>query len=435
MHGPPKPQKISSIFHNITNQNDFSETSTISTNPSRKSLFLTIFNIFRSFVAVGILTLPYAIKLVGPILGFFTQIFIGIFVYLTTDCLLEVANDSKFKGSNYETLGKLVWGTKGKNFILILIYVCSISTAIGAILFTTDFLDHVFCSHGVLAFCHSKIRYLFFSLILSIFIALVDSLKPFGYISVISTFFVVLSIFSITVYNFSFIIDNDGLNFYERVTFVDFKGFFSFLGISLYASEGIGLILPIRASFKDNKNYDKVFYSTYIAILWCYLTLGIFSFLHFFMDTKNIIFFNFGKEYTYILILEIFYAISIFFSNPINLFPIYESVYNSKRIKETLENASKNKRFFIRYLIRVFITLFCFFVCLFLPNFIQFISFIGSFLFPIIGIYIPILLNYHYFSKKKMITKKKKISLLILFVVGLVLFTGATIDSLIRKHD
>ena len=430
-------QKISNLFYNVTNrENDFSLTSSANIKiTTKKSLFLTIFNIFRAFVAIGVLTLPYAIKLVGPIIGFFGQIFVAILVFLTTECLLEVANDSKFKGANYETLGKLVWGTKGKNLISILIYICSISTAIGAILFTTDFLDHVFCSHEILSFCNSKIKYLFFSLILALFIALIDSLKPFGYISIISTFVIIITIISITGYNFFFIFEDDSLNFYDRITYTNPLGFFSFLGIALYATEGIGLILPIRSSFKDNKNYDKVFYSTFVAILWCYLTLGIFSFLHFFLDTRHIIFFNFGKEYTYMLILEIVYAISIFLSFPISLFPIYESVYNTKKIKATLEKASKNRKFLIRYFIRVFITLICFFICLFLPNFIKFISFIGSFLFPIIGIYIPILLNYHYFSKKKMITKKKKIYLVVLFFIGIILFTCATIDSLIRKHE
>lgn len=51
--------------------------------------------------------------LVGPILGFFGLIFVGIIVYISTQALLEIANDSNFKGSNYEVLGKLLWGKAG----------------------------------------------------------------------------------------------------------------------------------------------------------------------------------------------------------------------------------------------------------------------------------------------------------------------------------
>ena len=74
---------------------------------------MTIFNTFRSFVAIGILSLPFAIKMVGPILGFFGLFLIGVMVLVATKALLEVADDSKFKGANYEILGKLLWGKKG----------------------------------------------------------------------------------------------------------------------------------------------------------------------------------------------------------------------------------------------------------------------------------------------------------------------------------
>lgn len=69
-----------------------------------------IFNVFRSFVAIGILTLPYGVKLVGPSVAFFELLIVGILVALPTKLLLQVADASKFKGANMEILGKLLWG-------------------------------------------------------------------------------------------------------------------------------------------------------------------------------------------------------------------------------------------------------------------------------------------------------------------------------------
>lgn len=116
---------------------------------TKKSIVLTVFNTFRSFVAIGILSLPFAIKMVGPILGFFGLSMIGIVVFLATQALLEVADDSRFKGSNYEILGKLLWGKKGQTLIVFLLYICSVATFIGGVLFSVDFLDFAFCSHGI----------------------------------------------------------------------------------------------------------------------------------------------------------------------------------------------------------------------------------------------------------------------------------------------
>lgn len=119
-----KPQvhkKRQSMFDNITNveldfsmynQSEFSFDQRI-TKTNHKSIILTVFNTFRSFVAIGILTLPYGVKMVGPFLGFLIILFIGFIVFITTQFLLEIANDSKFKGSNYEILGKLLWGKAG----------------------------------------------------------------------------------------------------------------------------------------------------------------------------------------------------------------------------------------------------------------------------------------------------------------------------------
>jgi len=146
------------MFDNITNVDlDFSmyEKSEYSFNKQRitttshKSLVLTIFNTFRSFVAIGILSLPYAVKEVGPILGFLGILIVGIVVFLGTRSLLEVADDSKFKGANYEVLGKLLWGKKGEKIIVVLLTICAISVFMGGILFTVDFLDFAFCSHDV----------------------------------------------------------------------------------------------------------------------------------------------------------------------------------------------------------------------------------------------------------------------------------------------
>ena len=183
--------------------------------------------------------------MVGPALGFLGLLIVGIVVFLGTQALLEVANDSKFKGANYEILGKLLWGKKGENTIVILLTICAISVFMGGVLFTIDFLDFAFCSHGVENLCHSKTNYLIAAFIISIVIALVENLKVFGYLSIISTFFIILSIFSISFYNLGFLFDTD-IDITSRVTQFKPEGFLSFLGIALYTTEGICLVLPVR---------------------------------------------------------------------------------------------------------------------------------------------------------------------------------------------
>lgn len=245
---------------------------------SKKSIVLTIFNVFRSFVAIGILTLPYATSLVGPALATFSMLLIALLVYLATDCIIEVADDVKFKGANYETLGRLLWGRVGQQVVIVTLYFCSFACFIGGILFTSDFLDFAFCSHKVDALCHSKVKYLLAAFGLSILISTIQSLKPFGYISIASTFVIIIAVASITVYNVGFVLETR-VDLGIRLTEFKIKNFFRFLGIGLYTIEGINLILPIRASFKDNARYPKVLYATFVFVVWCYLILAVMSYI------------------------------------------------------------------------------------------------------------------------------------------------------------
>ena len=89
-------------------------------------------------------------------------------------------------------------------------------------------------------------------------------------------------------------------------------------------------------------------------------------------------------------VLEVVYAGAVFLSNPINLFPVYESLYKTAIVKSFLEDANKRETYLIKFIIRIIVIVLCFFVCFYAPNFINFISFVGSFLFAIIGLYVPV---------------------------------------------
>ena len=73
-----------------------------------KSKILTSFNIFRSFVAIGILTLPFGMASVGFFIGFFIQVFVGFYVYYAIHLIIMVADDCRFESGNYEELGLLL---------------------------------------------------------------------------------------------------------------------------------------------------------------------------------------------------------------------------------------------------------------------------------------------------------------------------------------
>lgn len=186
---------------------------------------MLIFNTFRAFVAIGILTLPYGISKVGPLLGFLTLMFIGFLVAITTLILMEIADESKFKGANLEILGKLLWGNAGHKIIIGLLVMACIVAFIGGILFSVDFLDFAFCSHHVEILCHSKKVFLLIALIASILIISIESLKPFGYVSIFATFIILVGFISITTYNLIYVVSSED-DLSEKLTYFNISGFF-----------------------------------------------------------------------------------------------------------------------------------------------------------------------------------------------------------------
>lgn len=78
---------------------------------------MSFFNLFRSYVGIGVMALPFSVNKVGPLLATIFFLLISAVMVTCTYLLLEIADNSKFKGNKYETVGELVWGLKGKYFI------------------------------------------------------------------------------------------------------------------------------------------------------------------------------------------------------------------------------------------------------------------------------------------------------------------------------
>lgn len=150
--------------------------------------------------------------------------------------------------------------------------------------------------------------------------------------------------------------------------------------------------------------------------------------------------------------MKIIYSIIIFFSNPINLFPVYSIIYEFDFIKKCLKNAKISKKeeantvdldefginisqdmdkndpkvkqkttsledisiknlqleklnleidkknkirnYFIKYLIRIVVMVIGFLIAIVSPNFVKFISLIGSFIFSMLGFVFPVSIIY-----------------------------------------
>jgi proton-coupled amino acid transporter len=335
------------------------------------------------------------------------------------------------KSVTYEIIGLKIWGKTGRFVIAFLLWCAQISVFIGAFLMTTEIIHDLLCLDPEMAACMKRGKVILVVSVLSMIIAIIPSLKTFAYISTVSMFIIFVSMIIIFVENFNIMKDMDSntLALKEKAFFYDFGLFPQSLGILLYSFEGITLYLPLKNTYKKQKNFHSFFLWTMLFVAFFIFFINIPSYFAFFDQSREIIFLNFDPSFTYLHIMKLIYLAVVFLSNPINLFPLYRSFLSYTSIKKYLLKKSKGFVSVFKLFLRFFVTLFCIFIGALVPSFINFISFVGSFFFSLLGIIIPVLLYLTHFAKKKELKKGDGIFKGFVLSVSFAIFAVASVFS------
>ena len=358
-------------------------------------------------------------------------VLITIINLINFNCLDRICTSLDFKSGALEKLAGKIWGQFGKFCVTILIWCAQISVFVGAFLLTTEMINDLICSDPQNPVCVERKNVLFLVGAFNLLVATIPSLTMFSYISMLS---IVVMFFSL------------GLIFYrscqdlgreEDVQMVLGKRTFLFeaavlpqtLGIMLYAFEGITMYIPMRKDYNSRTNFHPFFIGTLLFISAFILFINVPSYYRFYDKTEEIIFMNFGPQYLLVHVMKIVYLGVVFLSNPINLFPLYNSFLSFGAVKRFLHPKSKTFREVSMFFLRIVLTLVCLLVAALVPSFIKFISFVGSFFFSLLGIIIPTLLYLTHFGRKGQLTVLDAMFKSVLLVVSFVIFTSTSIFS------
>lgn len=157
------------------------------------------------------------------------------------------------------------------------------------------------------------------------------------------------------------------------ISFGDLNVLFYGLGVAVYAFEGVGMVLPVESEMKERKKFGKVlgFSMASIAIMFgAFGTLGYFAFGE---GTRDIMTTNLGWGWLS-GVVQICLCVNLFISFPLMMNPVYEVV---------------ERRYFEgRYCLWV-----RFGMVLAVPNFADFLSFVGSSVCIVLGFVLPALFH------------------------------------------
>ena len=167
---------------------------------------------------------------------------------------------------------------------------------------------------------------------LNILMVLVPNLKTFAYISSVSVFvqFIALTACFLTCLHGLLTTPGSFATSVQLTRQMDWSQVLVTSGVILYIIQRMTFYLPIKNSYPRVPKFHS-FYKKCMNFVFGYIFLLALPFLLFFgVDGAEILFQNFGSEYRMLGFLKLMYVIVIFISNPINLFPIYKSVYALK---------------------------------------------------------------------------------------------------------
>jgi len=282
-------------------------------------------NIIKSFVGVGILALPYAMREAGIYFGVLMMLLIAI---LSNYCFKLVINcktllnvrDKKhcttFQDVGRETLG--VWGDYGVKISLIL---SQFGTAVIYIIYIADNLESMLSSHVNI---NVRLYMVMLIPILAILLQLRD-LKYLSPTSVIGIIAVVIACIVVLYYGFTVFPDQTPKSFpFVRITTVAY-----YFGIAVFALEGIFLVVPIEDNMKNQWQYPLMLDVSMIFVTFLYLTFGFLGYLLFGDNVCSVITNNLPVGAVVVIIVQICLIVELIFSYPLQISPVVNLIENA----------------------------------------------------------------------------------------------------------
>lgn len=169
--------------------------------------------------------------------------------------------------------------------------------------------------------------------------------------------------------------------------FGGFSVFFYGLGVSVYAFEGVGMVLPLEAEMKDKEKFGNILGLSMAFISLMYGSFGVLGYFAFGEETKDIITTNLGRGLLSTLV-QLGLCINLFFTFPLMMNPVYEVM--ERRFSEG------RYCFWLRWIVVLVVTL----VALMVPNFADFLSLVGSSVCIVLGFVLPALFHLIVFKKE-----------------------------------
>lgn len=344
------------------------------------------FLLLKSFVGSGILFLPKGFLNGGLLFSAVILLFFAVYSYWCYYLLIKTKD--VIQVSSFGDMGMKLFGRKMKFLIIFSIIISQLGFVATYLVFTATNLQ-AFLRNMLNADAGIGILILF-QVMIFMPLSLVRNITKLSLSSLVANFFIIFGLIMIIYYSLIDFIKQKGVA--SDVKFFN-SDWSVFIGVAIFAFEGIGLIIPIQESMIEPKKFPKVLMSVIATVTVLMLIVGILCYSTYGSNVNTVIILNLPQDSIFVNLIQLLYSLAILLSAPLQLFPVIKIVENKIFGKNFSGGKTSLKIKWSKNILRMGSVAGCAVIAFYGSNNLdKFVSFIGCFAcIPLVYMYPPLL--------------------------------------------
>lgn len=271
--------------------------------------------LLKSFVGTGVLFLPKAYLNGGMLFSNLVLIFVALLSYY---CFVLLVNTRLNVEGSFGDIGGILYGRWMRNTILTSIVISQIGFVAAYIVFTSENLKAFILA---VSNCQTDIDIKWLILMqMTIFLpfSLLRDISKLGFTALIADAFIMIGLAYLYYYDILTIVNQGGVA--DIINF-NSNSWTLFIGTAIFTFEGIGLIIPIQESMKDQRKFPKVLGLVMIIISVIFISMGALSYAAYGSKTETVVILNLPQDDKLVNGVQFLYSVAILLSTPLQIFP------------------------------------------------------------------------------------------------------------------
>lgn len=392
-------------IQNTSSSSDAHKTSSL------KAFFLLV----KAFIGTGVLFLPKAFSNGGLTFCIGLLLIFGILSYY---CYLVLSTTTIMTGvSSFAELGNKLYGKPLKILILISIVFSQMGFVAAYTVFTAENLRAFV--RNTIDYELPLLYYVIFETIFFVPMSLIRNITKLSLAALLANVFILSGIATILFYTTKDLVDNGP----AEILMFNSDNWSLFIGVAIFAFEGIGLIIPVQQSMRHPEDFPKVLFAVLCVCCCLFIGVGALCYITYGEKVQTVVILNLPQDSMAVISIQFFYALAIMLSVPLQLLPAIR-IMESRIFRRRQSGRIDIKTKWAKNLFRLFITLTTSTIAYFgSANLDLFVSFIGCLAcIPLVYMYPPML---HYKAvANTTFTKTLDLILIVLGGVALVYTTS-----------